>query len=365
MDWSLFIFIAVVLYFGYRGYKNGLLKSVSRILSILAGYLCAIFYTAQVSEIIEANFQLQGVVAIISASLLLFIGAGLVVSVLFWLLQKLVFDEGVIGTASSVGGAAVGTMVGLLLAIVIVWSFVFVRDIRDIESYDAATAPTPSRIESLASKVASKAVGAAMSVGSANAEVANLSAALVQSPAAIAQQTQRLMSSDDLQNLLDDPDNQAVLSSGDIEAVQQLPAFQQLLKNPDMQALAASAGMLDNVTGGSQTVATALATQFTDIWVRTQRVKNDQRLQEIISDPEFQQKIQSGNPVDLLTNARLLELANIIFDKGAGPDEAGVQTPGNTPTGSATPTKPEAEKKLYRWKDKDGRVYYSDVKPES
>ena len=51
-----------------------------------------------------------------------------------------------------------------------------------------------------------------------------------------------------------------------------------------------------------------------------QRVKNDARVQEIVSDPQFQQKLQSGNPLDLLTDLRLLELANIIF---ADPEAAG------------------------------------------
>lgn len=72
MDWSLVIFLVVILFFVYRGFRKGLLKSIGRILSVVAGYVCAILYTGQVSGIIESEYQLQGIVAFIAASLLLF-----------------------------------------------------------------------------------------------------------------------------------------------------------------------------------------------------------------------------------------------------------------------------------------------------
>ncbi len=94
MDWSLVIFLVVILFFGYRGYKKGLFKSLGRILSVLAGYVCAILYTGQVSQLIETQFQLQGIVAFLAASVLLFFGASFVVGLLFWLLGKLLLRRG-------------------------------------------------------------------------------------------------------------------------------------------------------------------------------------------------------------------------------------------------------------------------------
>jgi hypothetical protein len=93
MDWSLVIFLLVILFFGYRGYKKGLFKSIGRILSVLAGYVCAVLYTGQASKLLESEFQLQGVVAFLAASLLLFFGASMVVGLLFWLLGKLLLGD--------------------------------------------------------------------------------------------------------------------------------------------------------------------------------------------------------------------------------------------------------------------------------
>ena len=261
--------------------------------------------------------QLQGIAAFITASLILFIGAGFAVNLLFWIVTKLLIEDETVSWPSSIGGAVLGSVVGVLLAIVIVWTYALLRDIHPTTKFDTATQTSPSEVEHLVSKVAGKAVNTAMSLSSAEPEVARLSAALVESPAEIGQQAQRLIQSQDLAALLQDPNNQAILNSGDTAALQQLPAFQQLVKNPDLQALARSAGMLDSVAVSNQTVEAELAGQLTDIWSRMQRLKNDARMQEILADPEFQRKIQSGNPMELLTNPRLLELADVIFSDNA------------------------------------------------
>lgn len=364
MDWSLIIFIVAVVFFAWRGYKKGLLKSLSRVLSLLAGYVAAILYSGKVFAIVESQFQLQGIVAFVIASLVLFFGAAMAVSFLFWLLGKLGSSDDSPSAVSSYGGATLGLVVGVIVAIVIVWTFAFVRDIRPAENVVAVADTNKSRIEIFANRAAGKAVNIALSLGSAEPEVISLSTALVEAPAEVAQQAQRLAGSDDLKALLNDPQSQAVLNSGDVEAVTKLPAFQQLANNPDMLALAESAGMLGQSGKNTQAAQAALASQITDIWGRMLRMKNDQRVQEILNDPGFQQKIQSGNPIDLLTNARLLELADIIFSGSAAPYESGNNDASSIQPESSSKEIPKKETRLYRWIDKDGRIHYSDVKPE-
>ena len=183
---------------------------------------------------------------------------------------------------------------------------------------------------------------------------------MIESPAEITQQAQALAKSKDLQALLIDPQNQRVLNSGDVEAVRNLPALRQLASNPDMLALANSAGMLDQSTTDPEAVETALAQNITHIWGRVQRVKNDQRVQEILDDPEFQQKINSGNPIDLLTNPKLLELADIVFSDEATGDKGDAT---GDESGNMSEAKPAT--KIFTWTDGDGRVHYSDTDPAS
>ena len=363
MDWSLLVFLVVILFFAYRGFRKGLLKSIGRILSVVAGYVCAILYSGQVSGIIESEFQLQGMLALIAASLLLFFGASILVGLLFWLLEKLLAGDGSVSTASSIGGAVVGLGTGLLLAIVVVWAVAFIRDARPLESPGSSAAKEPSKIETLANRAAGKAVASAMSLGSASPEVAKISAALAESPAEVVQRAQRLAQSEDLSALLNDPRSRLALDSGDPEAVRKLPAFQQLINNPDLQALANATGLTDEAAAENQPMDVALATRLTDIWARTQRAKNDPRVQAILADAEFQQSIRSGNPLDLLGNEKLLEMADIIFSDEAAPASV-EQGAGSGQSGSVLQPA-ENVKKLYKWTDDSGRTYYSDVKPDS
>ncbi len=171
--------------------------------------------------------------------------------------------------------------------------------------------------------------------------------------------------------LLHDPRNQAVLNSGDLAAVRELPAFQKLMANPDMQALADSTGLLDEETKKSQGTEAAMAMQITDIWGRVQRVKTDPRLTQILSDADFRQKIQSGNPLDLIGNEKLLEVANIIFSEqptpvtDVNPGTAGSGNAGNKIQAKEQPgKKPKSEKKVYTWTDERGVLHVSDQPPK-
>lgn len=354
MDWSLIIFIAVIAFFTYRGYRKGLLKSLSRILSLVAGYIAAILYTGQLAAFIESQTLLRGLVALISASVILFFAAGFAVGIIFWVISKIMRENENSSATSSIGGALAGLLVGVLVAVVIVWTYAFMRDMQATTEITESEKPDKSAIESLTSRVASKAVKAALVFGDAKSEIAKLGAALVESPAEIAQQAKRLTNSNELGALLGDPKNQRILNSGDIEAVKTLSAFQQLASNPDMQALAISAGMLDDSPDGTTSIDTALASRLTDTWGRMQRVKNDQRVQAILQNPEFQQKIQSDNPLDLLTNSGLLELADIIFEDGG-------EVP---PINNETQGQSKKENKIFSWTDDKGRVHYSDEEPE-
>jgi uncharacterized membrane protein required for colicin V production len=353
-----------MLFFAYRGYKKGLLKSLSRILSLVAGYIAAILYTEQVSTILESQYQLQGIVWFLTAALVLFFGTAIAVNILFWLFAKLIPATDSPSTASSLGGATVGLVIGVIAAIAIVWTYAFLRDIHFAEVADAVANLKPSKIESLSSKVASKAVNTALSMGSAKPEITNLGTALIASPAEIAQHVQQLSASNDLNELLSDPGNQALLNRGDVAAVKKLPALRKLARNPDMLALAKSAGIVDDSANNSGAVETALARQVTDIWKRVHRVRNNQRVQEILNDPEFQQKIQSGNPIDLLSNARLLELADIIYSDEAVPDETQKPESNSIEPESSLQKIPEEEIKIFSWVDENGRIHYSDTEGE-
>ena len=42
MDWSLLIFVLVILLFAWRGFRGGIIASLGRVLAVIAGYTAAI-----------------------------------------------------------------------------------------------------------------------------------------------------------------------------------------------------------------------------------------------------------------------------------------------------------------------------------
>ncbi len=374
MDKSLLIFIAVVVLFTYRGYRNGLLKSVGRIIGVAAGYVCAILFTGSITSPVAAYTGLEGIAAFLAASAILFIGASFVVGIVFWIIARLVLRQQTVSTASKLGGAGVGVLTGVLVAIIIVWAFAFVRDVMPRDETFAFVDPEPAPIENLAKQVASGAVDTAMAMGSVEPEVKAVSTALFRSPAEVVQQAQRLSKSPELEQLLTDPRNRMVLDSGDPDEVRQLADFRELAKNPDMQALMKSSGLDEIAAENNQSMDQALAAQFTSVWARTQKVKNNPRLRAILNDGDFQRKVQSGNSLELLSDNRLLELAQIVFgDEVDLPDPVFAKPKEAEPgAGEAQALKPERDsgkkkkkKKIYTWTDENGRMHISDVKPDS
>jgi len=356
MDWSLVIFTVVILLFAWRGFRGGFIKSLGRVFSVLAGYAAAILYSGPLSSWIEMQFGWQGVVAFIGTSLTLFLAGGLAMMLIFALLRRYLFPGDDISTTSALGGGFVGALVGVLLAIAIVWSFAFVRDMRSpaITTTTETTASEPSsRIETLANLLTGSAVSAAMNAGSVTPEVARLSGVLAAAPAEATQRIQRLTKSTEFLALMQDPRNQRVLDSGNPERVQQLPAFRALAVNPDLLALGEMSGLADD------DLEAELARQLTDTWGRTQQIKNDPRVQAILADPEFQAALNSDNPVDLLTNHQLLELADIIY---ADKTSAATSDQSTAGTSAVNPAKEPTE--IYQWTDSSGRIHYSDQKRE-
>ncbi len=354
MDWSLILFVGIVLLCAWRGYRLGLLRSLARVLSLIAGYVAAILFGARAGEWLDKLTPLDGLVAFAAAAVLLFIAASLAVSLAFALVGKLIGTDERPSPASAWGGSAIGVLVGVILAVIAVWVYAFVRD---LDSDGTATARAePGLVESMSQRVVGGATYAAVKLVADDPEVAGLGAALMEAPAETARHARRLTESAEFEALLADPRNRVVLDSGKPELVRKLPALRRLAQNEDLRALAGSTGLGVDPDVDPAGFDAALAERVTDTWMRVRAVQNDPRVQEIMNDPDFQANLQSGSTLDLLGNAKLLELVNIIFaDAGADPLSG-------SPAGAGAVNAEPGE--VHRWVDDKGRVHYGDSPPE-
>lgn len=363
MSISLAILIVLVVLFAFRGYRKGLFNSITKIASLIGGYAAAILYIEPANALLESQFELQGLVAFLTASTILFLAAFSLVSLLFWIARKLWFKNEKVSTVSAIGGAVIGSVVGSMIAIIIVWTLTFVSEMRPVAVGQVLAQKPADVIDGFAKHAMGKVLNIILSMANTEPEVRHFSQALIESPGEVSQQVQRLNKSGELKMLFGDSRNQSVLNSGDAAAVQKLPAFQALVKNPDMLALAKSAGMLGETGDDIELAETELALQTTQAWIRVQKVKDNERVQAIMNNPEFSAKLLSGNPIDLLTNPQLLELANIIFAESSEDFEPSAVDAIQASTKIAQEAL-KKEAKVYSWTDDKGRIHYSDTEPD-
>jgi len=208
----------------------------------------------------------------------------------------------------------------------------------------------PTAIERLARNSAKRLVSWVSALNDMEPTTAKLSAALVSEPRKVISHVQNLQQNPDMQKLFSDAGNQATLRSGDPQAIQQLPAFQNLVDNKDVQALMEASGY---ESGPEADVV--LAEQISHLSRRAELIKNDKQVRAILDDPEFQQQLQSGNPALLLNNKDFVTLLNLLTR-----DLPTMSTPNSPVT-----IPPQNEPTIYRWVDDEGKVHYGDRKPES
>ena len=373
MNWSLIIFTVVVLWFGFRGYRNGIYKSTTRILSLIAGYACAFLLTGSLTPIIATQLHLDGMIGLLVSATILFVGASALFNLIFWMVSRLAFEDREHSRMSAISGAMVSSAMGVLLAIMLVWTLSFARS-AGLGNHDSAkNLPESNTIEVMSNRVVGSAVSAAMNIGSIDAEMVQFSAAFIESPGEVIVRGQKLMQSPELKALMQSRRSQQVLNSGDPTALQSLPEFQALARSADMQAIITAIELDKQAHKNDRSVSTELATQMTRLWRQAQSIKAHPRAQEIINDPLFQQQLRAGDPIALLNNPELLELSQIIVAAETPSDRINKRPDQNHSTGKAktletavnasSATGQHKPGTLYQWEDENGRVYFSDKSP--
>lgn len=323
MPVSVLLFIVVVAIFSYRGFRQGGLRATAGVLALLAGYCASFIWAPVAAEWLEANSTLQGLMALAAAGAVIFLLALFAVrfaaSLLAFTLRRLnKQDEEIAPVYSPLSrllATSVGASVGLVVALLLVYAYGIAAPILIPKVFPSATILEDE--PSIVTRWANDSVGAltakVLASTDVESDVAKVSAAAMAQPLQTAQSLQGLSDSAELQQLFKDPQQLQVLVDGDLDRVIDLPAFQQLASNEDMQHLAEIAGMRSDAAPDEY--PQQLAAKISQAAQRMEQVRSDPRLQEILSNPEFQRQINSGNPLLVLNSPELAEIAGILFNE--------------------------------------------------
>ncbi|HEY8938788.1 MAG TPA: CvpA family protein [Cellvibrio sp.] len=393
MHLSTIIFFVLLAFFTWRGYQKGFIESITRILALIVAYPAAIFFTRPFAKWLMANTSLDGLLVYFIAGTTIFLVVSLVVILLLNLLAKLIPDNRTTELGSKIGGAGVGVFMGSIIGLIVVYGLGLIitpTPAAPIIVHNNATSTSPniqsdtntgaavgvprindleksrdSFIEASAKKLIGNAAAAAVDLALDDKTTTQVTKAFVQDPQSMLTHVQQVTNNGQLQELMADENIQSIMTTGDTEALMRDPAFKELMSNPSVQALMTQSDV-DSATGSK-----AAAEKMITAWNRVQTLKHDPRVIAIISDPEFQQQLNSPNKLQLMMNPKLNQLTEIIFSNETIPANSmgkyKVQNLNQTnqiKTTSAAPAEAiEEEKaptKIYRWTDENGRVHYSD-----
>ncbi|PUA26564.1 MAG: colicin V production CvpA [Cellvibrio sp. 79] len=390
MHFSTIVFFVLLAFFTWRGYQKGFIGSITRILALIVAYPAAIFFTRPFAKWLIANTSLDGLLVYFIAGTTIFLVLSLLITLLLNLLAKLIPDNQATALGSRIGGAGVGVFMGAIIGLIVVYGLgliitptpappiiaapnVSANHQQNQSSTNTNTAPGIPRINDLeksrdsfieasAKKLIGNAAAAAVDLALDDKTTTQVTKAFVQDPQSMLTHVQQVTSNGQLQELMADEGIQSIMATGDTQALMRDPAFKELMSNPSVQALMTQSDV-DGATGSK-----AAAEKMITAWNRVQTLKHDPRVIAIISDPEFQQQLNSPNKLHLMMNPKLNQLTEIIFSSDTMPangmSKYRVQDLNQT-NQVATPTEvaEEEEKaptKIYRWTDENGHVHYSD-----
>lgn len=397
------VFFALLAFFTWRGYQKGFIGSITRILGWIVAYPAAIIFTKPVAKILMEYTALDGLLVYFIAGSAIFLLVSFLVSLLLNLLAKLIPENDATKTGSRIGGAGVGILMGALVGLLVVYAIGLVitpkaqplqqeiasdalsagdtesavnsNDTVNTNNTPAAGVPhirdlgksNDSFIEASAKKLIGNAAATAVDLALDDKTTTQITKAFVENPQTMLTHVQQVANDGQMKDLMADEKIQSLLTTGDTQALMRTAEFQSLMDNPSVQALMAQSDVDSEV--GSQ----AAAEKMVQAWNRVQTIKHDPRVIAIISDPEFQQQLNSPNKLPLMMNSKLNQLTEIIFSSETTPANGmgtyRVQNMDDATTGSHVnpaannpviedDSKPATT--IYRWTDENGQVHYSD-----
>jgi len=386
------IFFALLAFFTWRGYQKGFIGSITRVLGWIVAYPAAIVFTKPTAKLIMQHTALDGLLVYFIAGSAIFLLVSFLVSLLLNLLAKLIPETDATQVGSRIGGASIGVLMGALVGLLVVYAIGLVLtpkvqpiqneqtvdlSLTDNHSDNTNRAPATgvphvrdlaksndSFIEASAKKLMGNAAATAVDLALDDKTTTQVTKAFVENPQSMLTHVQQVANDGQMKNLMADEKIQSILNTGDTRALMRDPAFKELMNNPSVQALMSQSDV--NSDAGSQ----AAAEKMVQAWNRVQTIKHDPRVIAIISDPEFQQQLNSSNKLPLMMNPKLNQLTEIIFSSETMPangmgnyqiqdiNAAATDTASTTNKESGEDSKPATT--IYRWTDDKGQVHYSD-----
>ncbi len=298
---SWILLLAPALLFAWRGYNHGILESLSRVVGLLSGYICAILFTVPLGKVIGELSGLPGLLPYMAASAIFLFGASTLISLLFDVIERHWPDHLHSDHVGSFSGGLFGLCIGAFIGILLIWCVGLGR------GFIQQAPHSHTQIDMISQRLAGKVISLTLERFDPPQALKEASSAFLQSPEDTVTRIRRISQRKHLQALIGNKANHAILDSGDLERLQQLASFQKLVTDEDMQHLL-------NITGQPHQHNERLARGLSDMWMRFQDLKQDPEFIALVNNPQFQQELKSANPIALVSSPELKRFTELMLN---------------------------------------------------
>lgn len=303
MNIATIAFGVIVVLAAWRGYRKGFIGAISRALSLLVAYPAAIVLTKPLADLLVDVTALDGLLVYFIAGMFVFLAAVACVNLLLYLYSKRCAQDEELSSTSRISGACAGFVIGSVLGLLAVYAVSVVR------KPDASKLPSAldRLFETTARNLVSLAATAAADLVFNDPTTSRFTQSFVEDPHTMLSHVQgALGSSEQVTALMANEQVTAMVADGDVDGLMQVPEFQELVNDTDIQAL------LPAAAAPGADAAQATAENMVAVWGKIERVRTDPEFLAIISDPELVRQLQARD-MKLMTNPKLNELMEIIL----------------------------------------------------
>lgn len=208
--------------------------------------------------------------------------------------------------ADRVGGAAFGTLRGVLVVFVLGWLVLWVDAARDMGS----PMPLPPAQDSLAARVTAEAVETGLEAALADAgPTGRLAARLAARPGTTLQGIQGLVEGERLRAVQEDRLFWSYVEAGAVDNALNQGSFVHLTRDPAFRRELADLGLVSEAAADDARIFRDEAREvLTAVGPRLVGLRDDEELQRMAEDPEIVALLESGDTLGLVTHPRFQAL---------------------------------------------------------
>jgi len=371
MNFLILVFFLV--FTSFTGYRKGIIKIAFSLSGLLTAYFAAWLLTIPAGNLLISMNLAHGLLAYLIPGIAIFLLSTVSFSIAGLLTHRAFMgrrNRSKISRAFWFSGSFVNSISGFIYALALTWSL---GQLQTGGNRDWIGQTSSSLMGSLSRVVTNQ-------LFENQPELRKQVSELVANPRESAVRLKTLTESPAFSSFFRDPEVQQNLKNNNASKLAESSAFKEMIEDPSIREQLEHFGLYHEDQSGKE----ALAGKMIILWKQATKLNRNARARSILESPDYAQLLKENNLMAILGDNRTLELMRILGQpEHEGEEYDPDQTSGNTMhpdyisdsddvTSSNRPNfeqkemesnSKEQRKKIYSWRDENGKLFISDHPP--